>query len=384
MGVSHSLGPLVLGVGLAVLLGYAANAVRVPPFVAYVLAGILVGPHTPGPALDGFLASKLVWIGGTLLLFRAGIGEAPAALDHLHGLALAGALAQTLTVTGLGWAACRMVGWDSLTALATGLSLAAPGGLLSPRVLVAAGLSGLLASGVLVGWVTATGLFVVLCLMGIWVLAPDADAISQAGLASVLAMLTVGMVTAAAAVLVGRHVLPRLQALAERSGSPDMLALVPPIVMLSIVLAGTFLGGIPTVLGAFFGGIAFAATQAGWRAVRWTAPLRDVCAVLLLVPTGAMFDPASLDGRGMEISMLVTAVTAARPAVAWGMACAVGCGRDFSRLLAVGVGPPGEFSLLVLALAAAAGLIPPEARDIILVALLSATLLWVPLLARRP
>lgn len=375
-------GPLVLGIGLAALLGYAADAVRVPPFVAYVLAGVLVGPHTPGPVLDGVLASELVWIGGMLLLFRAGIGEAPAALDRLHGLAVVGALVQILTVTGLGWTVCRMLDWGPLTALATGLSLAAPGGLLSPRILAATGISGLLANGVLVGWVTAAGLFVVICLTGLWVLAPDPEAVSRPGIAAVLVVSIGGMATAAAAVLVGRHVLPRLQALAERTESPELLALVPPIVSLSIVLTGAVFGGIPTVLGAFLGGITFAATQSGWRAVRWAVPLRDVCAVLILVPVGAMFDPASLDGRGMEVVMVGTAVIAGRPMTAWGVACAAGCGRNFSRLLAMGVGPPGEFSFLVLALASAAGLIRPEARDVVLVALLGATLLWAPLLGR--
>ena len=380
--MSSSIGPLLLGLGLAALLGVAAGAARLPPLVGYVLAGLLVGPHTPGPVLDAVLAAEAVMVGAALVLFWCGTGEAPVAVDRLRGLAFAGAIGQTIGLSTLGWSFGRSLGWGDAEGLALGLALAAPGVILAPRILASAGLSGLLTGGVLAGWLVASGLMVVVGMSGLWATAPETEGempgLGRAALSSALG----GAVMAGAAVVLGRWVVPGLLAGTERLGAPDLTALLPPVIALGVMLAGALLVEIPLVLGAFLGGLAFAASAAGWGAIRWAATLRGVFAALLIVPVAAQFDPASLQGAGLAVVVVPLLVLVARPAIAWAAARFAGYAARPARLLAAGAGQAGEVSLVIAALAVTVGLLPAELRDVVLLSVVASAVLWGLLLGR--
>lgn len=371
--------PLVLGVGLAALLGSLAFLARLPPVLGYAMAGILVGPHTPGPVLDAVLAAEVVWVGAALLLFRAGVGEVPGVLGRSRSHAFPGAVLQSLGLIAVGWSLCRIAGWDTTASLVGGLALAAPGALLSPRLFIARGLPGMLVGGAVASWLVVGGLVVVL---GLAALASLTGETGEAPAAEALGAILAAAGVALAAIVAGRHLLPRLMAIGERSGAPDLPAIVPPAIGLGIVAFGSAVAGIPVVVGAFLGGLAFAATEAAWRSVRWLPAMREVFAALLVVSVGAMFDPSSISGHGLAVATAAVVVICARPVVAWLSARAVGYGREAARLLAIGAGQPGEFSLLVVTLGAAAGLLTAEHRDLFLVALLIAATAWALLLAR--
>lgn len=373
-------GPLLLGLGLAALLGIAARAAKLPPLVGYVLAGLLVGPHTPGPVLDTVLAAEAILIGAALVLFWCGLGEAPVAIGRLRGLAVAGALGQTIGLSVLGWSFGRIAGWDDAAGLALGLAVAAPGVILAPRMLVSAGLSGLLTGGVLAGWLVASGLMVVVVMAGLWAAAPEGE-VAGSGHAMLVSLLG-GAAMAGVAITLGRWVIPGLLAGTMRLGSPDLLALLPPLVALGIMLASAMLVGMPPALGAFIGGLTFAASAAGWGAVRWTASLRSTFAALFIVPVAALFDPGSLQDAGRLVAVVLLLVLVARPALAWAAARAAGFAGQRARLMAAGAGQAGEVSLVIAALAVMAGLLPAEVRDVVLLSVVASAVLWGVLLGR--
>ena len=372
---------IVAGLCLAFVFGLIAHRLRLSLIAGYLLAGVAIGPFTPGYVADLEIATQLSEIGVILLMFGVGLHFSLADLMKVRGIALAGALAQIamacLAGMGLGW----VLGWGVAAGLVFGLSLSVASTVVLLRVLTERALLPTDEGRMAVGWLVVQDLVMVMVLVVIPPLAGllggvqtplepgAATEVARLGLAPIWAtVLTTFAKVAAFVVLmlvVGRRVIPAILHYVAHTGQRELFRLAVLAIALGVAYGSALFFGVTFSLGAFFAGMVMAGSTLANRAMKDTLPLRDAFAVLFFVAMGMLFDPTVLWTAPLPLLATVLIILALKTAAAFGVLRLFGHALPLSLSLAASLAQIGEFSFILIGMSVDLAIIPETARDLV-------------------
>ena len=374
---------IVAGLVLAFILGAMAHRIRVSPLVGYLLAGVLVGPFTPGFVADPALAGDLAEIGVILLMFGVGLHFSLKDLLSVRGIAVPGALVQIAFATALGMGLGWGLGWKLGASLVFGLALSVASTVVLLRALQERRLVETEQGRIAVGWLIVEDLAMVLTLVllpPIAGLLRGAGGISSAAEAGHIAA-TLGFTFAKVAVfvalmlVVGRQVIPRILHYVAHTGSRELFRLAVLSLALGVAYGAAQLFGVSFALGAFFAGMVLAESELCHRAAEESLPLRDAFAVLFFVSVGMLFDPTIMVREpGLLIATLLI-ILFGKSVAALLIVLAFRHPLSTALTIAASLAQIGEFSFILAGLGVTLGLLEEQGRDLILAAAIFSILL---------
>jgi len=363
---------LAVGFGMALIFGYIAARLRLPPLIGYLVAGIIISPNTPGVVGDIQLANQLAELGVMFLMFGVGMHFSLKDLLQVRRIALPGAILQIAVATLLGIAVSMFWGWSFGAALIFGLSLSCASTVVLLKALGDRGLLDSVNGKIAVGWLLVEDLVMVLAL----VLLP-ATAVLLGGQAlpgtdtSQSIWITIGItllkVTGFIAfmLIIGKRLVPMIMQFVARLGSRELFTLTVVAAAVSIAYGSYAVFGVSMALGAFFAGMV----------VKETLPLREIFSILFFVSVGMLFDPSILVEEPLRILAVVAIIMVGKTLAA--MALVLFFRYPINTALTVGasLAQIGEFSFILATLGLSLGLLTPDAQNLILAgALFSITL----------
>lgn len=359
---------LVIGLVLAFALGALAHRVRVSPLVGYLLAGVAIGPYTPGFVADQKLAHELAEIGVILLMFGVGLQFSPNDLRSVRAIALPGAMVQ-MAVTGiLGMALAWWLGWAVGGGIVFGLALAVASTVVLLRTLQQRRLVETERGRIVVGWLIVQDIAMVLALV---LLPPLADVLKGEATASALALpltITLAKVVAFVGVMfiVGTRVIPWILHYVAHTGSRELFRLSVLAIALGVAYGAATLFDVSFALGAFFAGMTLSESALSQRAAQETLPLRDAFAVLFFVSVGMLFNPMIIMQDPLSLTTTVLIIILGNAGAAFTILRLFGHPTPVALTVSAGLSQIGEFSFILAGLGIALGLLPETGRDLIL------------------
>lgn len=359
------------GLGLALLLGFLAARLRLPALVGYLLAGVIIGPFTPGFVADAEIAAQLAEIGVMLLMFGVGLHFSLDDLLAVRKIALPGALFQMIVATLLGGALATWWGWSLGGALVFGLALSVASTVVLLRALENLGFLDSFTGRIAVGWLVVEDLAMVLVLV---LLPPLATALggADAGAENLPIWQTLGLTLlqvggfVALMLVVGRRVFPWLLWQVTRTGSRELFTLCVVAAAVGIAFASASLFGVSFALGAFFAGMVMRESEFSHRAAQESLPLRDAFAVLFFVSVGMLFDPAVLVERPLQVLAVVLVIVVGKSVAACALVLLFRYPLGTALTVSASLAQIGEFSFILAALGARLGLLPMEGQSLLL------------------
>lgn len=359
---------LVAALSLALLFGILARQLRLPPLVGYLLAGVAVGPHTPGIYADPAITASLAEVGVALLLFGVGLHFSLADLLAVRRIAIPGALGQVALGTALGAAGGALgLGLDPAQAAVFGLALAIASTAVATRALAERGRLGGEAGRIALGWLVVQDLVVVLAL----VLLPAAGvgAGAERGLLTGLGTALLELLGFLAAMaLVGRRLLPWALGRAARTGSRELFTLAVVVAALGVAYGSAALFGVSVALGAFFAGVVLGESHLSHQAAARALPLEQVFAVVFFVSVGMLFDPAAVAAAPAGAAAVVVVAVLGTGGATLLMLLLLRVEAPTAGTVAGALSQIGEFSFVLTELAIRQGLLPEAVRGPVLVA----------------
>ncbi len=367
---------IAVGLGLALVLGFIAARLRLPALVGYLLAGVIIGPFTPGFVADASIASQLAEIGVMLLMFGVGLHFSLDDLLAVRKIALPGAIVQMAVATGLGMGLAFWWGWGIGGALVFGLSLSVASTVVLLRALESRGVLDSFNGRIAVGWLVVEDLVMVLVLvllpplsgmLGGTVAGVPAPEPSMEGLWETLGMtlLQVGGFVALMLV-VGRRFFPWLLWQVQRTGSRELFTLCVVAAAVSIAYGSTLLFGVSFALGAFFAGMVMRESEFSHRAAEESLPLRDAFAVLFFVSVGMLFNPWVIVERPLQVLAVVAIIVVGKSIAAGALVMAFRYPLNTALTVSASLAQIGEFSFILVGLGMTYGLLPPEGQSLVL------------------
>jgi CPA2 family monovalent cation:H+ antiporter-2 len=368
---------IAAGLGVAWALGLLSNRLGLSPIVGYLLAGVVIGPHTPGFVGDAALAPQLAEIGVVLLMFGVGLHFHLADLLAVRGVAIPGALLQSASATVVAALIARAFGWPLMAGVVFGLALAVASTVVLMRVLEDRQLLDTVHGHVAVGWLIVEDILTVLVLVTLPALAVAGGAAVETGslLRSIGAAMVKLAALAALVLLAGSRVVPRLLELAARQRSRELFTLTVLALAMAIATGSAYVFGASMALGAFLAGMVVGQSPLSQQAAADALPMRDAFAVLFFVSVGMMLDPRLLLTQPGLVLATLGVVLVVKPLAAIAVVAALGYSARTALTVALGLAQIGEFSFILADLATAHALLPPEARGILVaVAIVSITI----------
>jgi len=362
---------IAAGLGLALILGFICARVKLPPLVGYLLAGVIIGPYTPGFVADADIASQLAEIGVMLLMFGVGLHFSLDDLLSVRKIAVPGAVVQMLVATLMGTALASWWGWALGPAVVLGISLSVASTVVLLRALESLGILGSMTGRIAVGWLVVEDLAMVLVLVLLPPLAgflggttPSESAGSVwSALGSTL--LRVGAFVALM-LLVGRKLFPWLLWQVTRTGSRELFTLCVVAAAVGIAFGSAELFGVSFALGAFFAGMVLRESEFSHRAAQESLPLRDAFAVLFFVSVGMLFDPYVLIEEPIHVIGVVAIIMVGKSLAAAALVLALRYPLHTALTVSASLAQIGEFSFILIGLGATLGLMPAEGQSLVL------------------
>ncbi len=362
---------IVAGLGLAFVFGALANRLKLPVLVGYLLAGVLVGPFTPGYVADQELAPQLAEIGVILLMFGVGLHFSVKDLMAVRKIAIPGAVVQIAAATVMGVGLAVALGWGWGAGVVFGLALSVASTVVLLRALQERRLIETDRGRIAVGWLIVEDLAMVLALVllpalsGLMGGAPPANA--SGGLLMTFAI-TIGKVVAFVAfmLIVGRRVIPWILHRIAHTGSRELFRLAVLAICLGVAFGSAALFGVSFALGAFFAGMIMAESELSHQAANETLPLRDAFAVLFFVSIGMLFDPMVLLREPLAVLATVLIIVVGKSLVAYALVLAFKRPQSVALTISASLAQIGEFSFILAGLGVSLKLLPAEGRDLIL------------------
>jgi CPA2 family monovalent cation:H+ antiporter-2 len=361
--------PLVTTVAAALAsawaLGVLARRLGLSPIVGYLLAGVAIGPHTPGFVGDVDLAAQLAEIGVVLLMFGVGLHFHIRDLLAVKGIAIPGALLQSGVSTLLGFGIGVAFSWPKASGVVLGMALAVASTIVLIRVLEDRQLLATPQGHAAVGWLLVEDVLTVVLLVLIPALAGGASEVSRGlwpslGVAMGKLVALVGLVA-----LAGSRVVPRMLELAARLRSRELFTLTVLAIAVAVAAGSAYFFGASMALGAFLAGMVVAQSPVSHQAAADALPLRDAFAVLFFVSVGMLFDPAFVLREPALVLGALAVVLLGKPLVALLVVAALGYSTRTALVAALGLAQVGEFSFILGALARTHGLLPDAGSNTI-------------------
>jgi monovalent cation:H+ antiporter-2, CPA2 family len=365
---------IVGGIVLAFLLGAAAHRLRISPLVGYLLAGVMVGPFTPGFVADQGLIAELAEIGVILLMFGVGLHFSLKDLLSVKAIAVPGAIAQIMVATALGWALAWLLGWSTLAGLVFGLALSVASTVVLLRALQERRLLDTTQGRIAVGWLVVEDIFMVAVLVLLPPLAEIYQTMDQssagpdAGALALTLAITMGKVAAFVAImlLVGRRVVPWILHYIAHTGSRELFRLAVLSIALGIAFGASTLFGVSFALGAFFAGMILSESELSHQAAQETLPLRDAFAVLFFVSVGMLLDPVVLVEQFWPLLATLGIILFGKSVAAFVIVRLFRHPKATALVISASLAQIGEFSFILAGLGLGLGILPEQAQDLIL------------------
>ncbi|WP_342133124.1 YbaL family putative K(+) efflux transporter [Hydrogenophaga sp. OTU3427] len=363
---------IAAGFGLALVFGLLAAQLKMPPLVGYLLAGIVIGPATPGFVADVGLAGQLAEIGVMLLMFGVGLHFSLDDLMAVKRIAVPGAVVQIAVATLLGAGLSLWWGWSLGAAVVFGLCLSVASTVVLLRALEARGLLQSVNGQIAVGWLVVEDLVMVLVLVLLpalaGVLSADQGAPAAGGALWQTVGLTLAKVTAFLLVMLvlGRRLLPRLLWWVSRTGSQELFTLCVVAVAVGVAFGAAKLFDVSFALGAFFAGMMMRESEFSHRAADESLPLRDAFAVLFFVSVGMLFEPSVIWAEPLKLLAVVLIILFGKTLAAVALVLLFRYPLNTALTVGASLAQIGEFSFILAALGVSLGLLPPEGQSLVL------------------
>ena len=362
---------IVMGLGLAFLLGLLAQRFRISPLVGYLLAGVLVGPFTPGFVADQALAPELAEIGVILLMFGVGLHFSLEDLLSVRAMALPGAMVQMAVATALGFVLARGLGWPAAAGVVFGLALSVASTVVLLRAVQERRLIETERGRIAVGWLIVEDLAMVLALVLLPALAgmlAPAEPGAQTGSLLVTLALTLGKVVAFVAfmLIVGKRVIPWLLEYVAGTGSRELFRLAVLAIALGVAFGAARLFGVSFALGAFFAGRILSESELSHQAAEESLPLRDAFAVLFFVSVGMLFDPSTVLRDPIPVVLTVLIIVIGKSVAAFAIVALFRHPVATALTISASLAQIGEFSFILAGLGVELALLPERGRDLVL------------------
>ncbi len=374
---------LALSLALAFVFGLLAVRLRLPALVGYLLAGIVLGPYTPGLAADVHLAPQLAEIGVMLLMFGVGTHFSLRDLMSVKGIALPGAIAQIVVATALGAGAAHLWGWSLGAGIVFGLALSVASTVVLLRALEQQGTLESADGRIAVGWLIVEDLVMVLALVLLPALAgvlggetPAGDGGASVDLWRTL-VITLGKVALFVVLMlvVGARVFPWVLQRVARTNSRELFTLAAIALALGVAYGSAKLFDVSVALGAFFAGMVLNGSELSHRASTYLQPMQDIFAALFFVAVGMLFDPLVLVQHPLEVLTVLAIIVIGKSLAALGIVLLLKRPLSTALTVSAALAQIGEFSFILAVMGVNLKLLPPQGQSYILAgALLSITI----------
>jgi len=374
---------IVSGIVLAFVFAAIAYKLRLPPLAGYLMAGVVVGPFTPGYVADGHLAHQLAELGVVLLMFGVGLHFSLKDLLSVKNIAIPGALGQMAVATVLGMLLGWGLGWPFAQGFVFGLALSVASTVVLLRAMEERRLMDTERGRIAIGWLIVEDLAMVLAL----VLLPaiglalgggesGAATLSFAAIAGTVA-LTIGKVVLFVAMMlvVGKRLIPWILKVVAHTGSRELFRLAVLAIALGVAFGAAGLFGVSFELGAFFAGMMMGESKLAQRATEETLPLRDAFAVLFFVSIGMLFNYHVVLTEPLVVLAALSIIVIGKSLAAFGIVLAFGRPLRTALTIATSLAQIGEFSFILIGVGVAQNLVSKEAQDVLLAAAILSILL---------
>ena len=360
---------IAAGLMLAFIFGLIAQRLRIQPLVGYLLAGVMVGPYTPGFTADPALAAELAEIGVILLMFGVGLHFSLKDLLSVARIAVPGAVGQiavaTLMGAGLSWA----LGWSLQAGFVFGLSLSVASTVVLIRALQDRHILDTGRGRIAVGWLVVEDLAMVLALVllpAIAVVTAGGDVPATRIVFSLLVTLAKVSIFVAVMLVIGRRVIPWLMHHTAHTGSRELFRLAVYAIALGVAYGAAKLFGVSFALGAFFAGVVLGESDLSQEAAEEAIPLRDAFAVLFFVSVGMLLNPAVFIEAPFAMLATVAIIIVGKSAAAYLIVRAFRYPTTTALTVSASLAQIGEFSFILIGLGVDLKMVPKEARDLVL------------------
>jgi CPA2 family monovalent cation:H+ antiporter-2 len=366
---------IAAALGLALIMGFIAARLRLPALVGYLIAGIIIGPATPGFVADIELSNQLAEIGVMLLMFGVGLHFSLDDLLAVRRIALPGAIVQIVAATLLGIGVTALWGWSLAAGIVFGLALSVASTVVLLRALESRGVLESVNGRIAVGWLVVEDLVMVLVLVllppfSVWLGGNSPIAAEGAGDQSLLITLvfTLGRVSVFVALMlvVGRRLFPWLLWQIARTGSRELFTLCVIAAAVGIAYGSAELFGVSFALGAFFAGMVMRESPLSYRAAEESLPLRDAFSVLFFVSVGMLFDPHILISEPIHVIVVVAIIVFGKSLAAFFLVLLFRYPLNTALTVSASLAQIGEFSFILATLGVSLRLLPTEGQSLIL------------------
>ena len=355
------------GLTAALALGFVTQKLRLSPIVGYLLAGVAVGPFTPGFVADNHIASQCAEIGVILLMFGVGLHFHLKDLLAVRKVAIPGALVQIAAATGLGAVITQLFGWTWTNGIIFGMAISVASTVVLTRVLADNGALHTPSGHIAIGWLIVEDLFTILVLVLLPAIygATNADGSIWATLGIALLKLSALVVFA---LMAGQKVIPWILGYVARTGSRDLFTLAVLVLALGIAVGSAKFFGASMALGACLAGMVVGQSEFSARAASDALPMRDAFAVLFFVSVGMLFDPSGIPHGWPLMLATIGIVILGKPLAAFAVVIAFRRPVRDALSISVALAQIGEFSFILGALGASLNVLPTEANNALVVA----------------
>lgn len=367
------------GFAAALVLGYVCHLIRLSPIVGFLVAGIVIGPTTPGFTADPQIAAQLAEIGVVLLLFDVGLHFDLHELGRVRKFAVPGALLQCL---GSSLATFLLMLWFSYSwqeALVMGIAMSFASTVVVTRLLSDANELQTPTGNLAIGWLIVQDVLAVLAL----VMLPNLKGIQDASWLNLIGIFEIAALKIAVLILavffLGSKFIPKILHRIAQTRSRELFTLTILVIVLGLALISSKGFGVSMALGAFLAGVVIGQSDFSVRATTDALPMRDAFAALFFVSVGMLFDPiVFFDTPGLFFAILAIAMVVT-PAIAIGLMLLLGLELKTALRVGLAFAQIGEFSFIVASLAKRSDLIP-ESLEHVLVAVSIFSIALCPLL----
>jgi monovalent cation:H+ antiporter-2, CPA2 family len=364
---------IVAGIVLAFIFGTLAHRFRVAPIVGYLLAGVAVGPFTPGFVADAQLTAELAEIGVILLMFGVGLHFSLEELLSVKSIAIPGAIGQITLATVLGLGLALWLGWTVSAGVVFGLALAVASTVVLLRALEDRHLLQTERGRIAVGWLIVEDLVMVFTIVLVPALTlangeGNAGAIPSAGQIVYAVVETAVKAGAFVAVMlvVGKRAIPWLLHYVAHTGSRELFRLAVLAIALGVAYGAALLFGVSFALGAFFAGMVMSESELSQSATREALPLRDAFAVLFFVSVGMLFEPAIIIRQPLPLLATLFIILLGKSLAAYAIVRSFRYSSGTALTIAASLAQIGEFSFILASLGVSLQILPEDGRDLIL------------------
>lgn len=379
---------IAAGFAAAWILGLITHRIGLSPIVGYLLAGVVIGPYTPGFVGDKQLAQQLAEIGVILMMFGVGLHFHLKDLIAVKRIAITGAIGQSLVATILAMLAFHLFGWSWQSGLVIGMAMAVASTVVLLRVLIDKNMLNTSHGHVAVGWLIVEDIITVLALVFVPLMAagatvageaadPTAEAAGAGGGTLATIALAIGKLVMLVLIVLfaGSRIVPWILAQVAKLRSRELFTLTVLVLSITIAVGSAVVFGASVALGAFLAGMVVAQSPTSHQAAADALPMRDAFSVLFFVAVGMLLDPAFLFNHPAMIGCALAIVLIAKPLAALIIVAILGYPVRTALTVAIGLAQIGEFSFILGQVAYAHNLIPDEGRQILVgTAMISITL----------